>query len=644
MGKITSIGQKTAYGALFCLALPLGLGWWANRLSPLINMPVPEMPWMGMCLMLAGGVLMLWAMANLWQRGHGLPMNAFPPEVYVTTGAYRWFRHPIYVGAVAVCLGFFLWRQSAAGIWWVSPVFALLVVAYVLGFEHDRIHAHFGGRSHQPIFALPPDDDHVLKPSERWVILVMVFGIWLCLYEAFVFMGLPSDVVYSEIALDARMPKWDVSVLPYITLYPLAALLPFVVHSHAQARRFVLDSFAAMILIYYVYLAVPAAVNYAAQTPENNNLFGQLIAWGKTSQGVAALPSFHVFWALLTYRYYAERFPKWRLLCGGIAALIIISCLTTASHTILDVVFGILAYIVVVRRITVYRFLLASCEYIANSWREWRIGRIRVINHGFYAGIGAFFGFAVMAYFLPGQLGAIYALGVSGFIGAALWAQWLEGASGLSRPFGYYGSVIGMMIVAVLLGIFFALPIDHLLAASALAACPVQFFGRGRCLIQGCCHGRPMTHGMGLHFHHSQSRVHRLANWRGRTLYPTQFHSMLANAALFFLLWRLTRLGMPALFIAGTYLIANGASRFVEEAFRGEPQTAYWLGMRVYQWLAMLSVALGILLSTLPSSPLPHSQANTTLWLHAVVFAVLITIVYGVDFPESNKRFSRLSL
>lgn len=152
-----------------------------------------------------------------------------------------------------------------------------------------------------------------------------------------------------------------------------------------------------------------------------------------------------------------------------------------------------------------------------------------------------------------------------------------------------------------------------------------------------------MLAGDGIRFNHPLSRVHTMAGWRGQKLYPTQFYSILVNVAVFFLLWRLLRLQAPAVMIASLYLIISGAARFVEESLRGEPQTQYWLGMRAYQWLAILSVCLGIALSALPSTPLPDGETSTMLWLHAGLFALLITVVYGVDMPESNKRFSRLS-
>ena len=135
----------------------------------------------------------------------------------------------------------------------------------------------------------------------------------------------------------------------------------------------------------------------------------------------------------------------------------------------------------------------------------------------------------------------------------------------------------------------------------------------------------------------------KLADWQGKNLHPTQFYSIAANFLSFFLLWRLYRLQMPASFIAGMYLILSGAFRFVEESLRGEPQTPYFLGMRVYQWLALASVLAGILFTCLPSAPLFSGSLPASWLLHAIAYFVLIWCVYGLDYPNSTLRFSRLT-
>ena len=104
-------------------------------------------------------------------------------------------------------------------------------------------------------------------------------------------------------------------------------------------------------------------------------------------------------------------------------------------------------------------------------------------------------------------------------------------------------------------------------------------------------------------------------------------------------------LGAPDAIIVGVYLMLAGMARFVEESFRGEPQTPIIAGLRVYQWLAIVSVLIGAVCSTLPwrLRPAPLTWPDHTLLLSALALALVTGAAMGVDFPESNRRFSRLA-
>lgn len=643
MEKIKISLQKIIYGAVFCLGLPLLLVVWAQHTESSVQIPVPQFPYWGLILALSGFILMLWAMFGLWKLGHGLPMNAFPPQNYVTHGAYRLFRHPIYTGAALISFGLSLYFDSSSGFWLVSPLFVLFIVAYVLGFEREIIEKHFQNQpeQHRTWFDLPSNSLQALNLQQKNSLLLTVFLPWLVIYEAFIFIGSGKDVFFTEIALDQAVPFISWTVLFYIALYPLVLLLPFILPTQQQARSFALQAYTGMALIFYCYLVVPAAVDYQPIT--DNDIFTRLINLNRETDGaVAALPSFHVFWALMVGRYYGLRYNRYSGIIWLFSALIVVSCLTIKSHTIADVLFGIIAYWLSHYRVPVYLHLLRLCENISNSWHEWRRGKVRLINHGFYAAIGGFCGFLIMGYFMPEQLWVLYAIGIAGFVGAGLWAQWVEGSSMLLRPFGYYGSVLGVIFTVILIALFSAIDFWQLMAVAALAASPIQFWGRCRCLVQGCCHGKP-THIAGIRFYHPKSRVNKLAGWQGKNLYPTQFYSMLANFFTFFILWRLTTLETSAAFIAGIYLILNGAFRFVEESLRGEPQTPYFIGMRVYQWLALLSILSGIIFTCIPSPPLSAGGLTPSLWFNAMIYFIIILCVYGLDFPYSNAKFSRLT-
>lgn len=642
MGNLKILFQKLIYATVFCAVLPIVLMYWASKTESIIQLSVPNFPGFAVGLSIIGFVLIVGAMLNLWFKGKGLPMNAFPPKNYVSSGLYALFHHPIYVGAVFVSFGVSMYFQSASGFWLISPLFILLILAYVNGFENEIIAESFNHKNHKTFFDFPDKNDNQLNLKNRLLLYVWIFLPWFLIYQCFVFLGRPIDAISTEIYFDQFIPFYSFSVVFYLLAYPIVGLIPFLLKTKNTSRNFIFDAITGMCIIFYCYLAFPFIVEY--QVIDNTNYFTDLIIKGRALDGeTAALPSFHVFWTILFAKYFSIRFPKLKFLGWIISVLIIGSCLTTHNHTILDVLFGMLAFYVVDSRILIYTRILNFCEGISNSWKEWRIGRIRIINHGIYAAIGGVFGFVIMALCLPNHLYVIYLIGIAGFVGAGLWAQFVEGSPMLLRPYGYYGSVIGVFVTIVGVATFTDVSFFYLLGIASLAASPIQFFGRFRCLVQGCCHGKPTENTLGIRFKHPKSRVNKIAGWAGKNLFPTQFYSIATNFLTFFILIRLVHLELPVTFITGIYLILNGSFRFVEESLRGEPQTPYFMKMRVYQWLALISILIGIVFTCFKSEPFDIGVMSWNLVCNAIIYGFIILFAYGIDFPESNKRFSRLT-
>lgn len=107
---------------------------------------------------------------------------------------------------------------------------------------------------------------------------------------------------------------------------------------------------------------------------------------------------------------------------------------------------------------------------------------------------------------------------------------------------------------------------------------------------------------------------------------------------------RLLLIGAPATFIVGCYLMFNGLARFVEEAYRGELQTQVIGGLKIYQWTALISFLAGSIFTMFPSAPVGLDSFGTTpfVWIGSLLMGAFVTIAMGVDWPESNRRFSRL--
>lgn len=103
-------------------------------------------------------------------------------------------------------------------------------------------------------------------------------------------------------------------------------------------------------------------------------------------------------------------------------------------------------------------------------------------------------------------------------------------------------------------------------------------------------------------------------------------------------------IGVASLTIGLWTLNLTGLGRFVEEHYRGEPQTASWAGLRLYQWLAIAFVIGGAALTCVVTAPAPAPGGLRVGDMPVILFvSVVCYVAYGVDIPGSNHRFSRLA-
>jgi prolipoprotein diacylglyceryltransferase len=230
-------------------------------------------------------------------------------------------------------------------------------------------------------------------------------------------------------------------------------------------------------------------------------------------------------------------------------------------------------------------------------------------------------------------------------VGSALWAQLIEGSPALSRPYGFFGGVLAVIVFALLVA---PLAFDSspwlVLATFATVAPWAQGLARLRCFANGCCHGSPCGDSCGVVYRNPHTRVVRLANLGGVPIHPTQLYSLIGNVLIGAIMMRLWAEGASLSFITGLYFALMGLARFVEEAWRGEPQTPSYAGLRLYQWLSIGSFVGGAALTVIPGSlraPAP-APSLAALWT-GLAAGTLTWFISSVDFPRSKRRFARLA-
>jgi hypothetical protein len=359
-----------------------------------------------------------------------------------------------------------------------------------------------------------------------------------------------------------------------------------------------------------------------------------------------AFPSFHAAWAVFAACALAQSVPRlgalWWVLASGIGA----SCVLTGSHALVDVLGGLTLGTLCWNHDRAWRVLVLAGERLANSWTSIRLGKLRLISHALWSGTAGMAG-ALLTLYLAGSQ-ALLSCGivlVTALLSAGAWGYLLEGGGRLSRPFGYYGFLLGTLGALAVMALASVSGWQTLTAALAAAAPVAQAIGRLRCIVQGCCHGRPVFAAYGFRVTHGMSRVTALANLAGVPIHPTPLYSIVGNVVLALILLRLWHTGAPWTLIGGLYLVLASLARFVEEQYRGEPQTAKPWGLPIYQWLAIGFAVLGIALSMVHGAAVaPARWLSFSALALAASTGVVSAFLMSVDFPDSARRFSRLTV
>jgi len=126
----------------------LALWGWVALLSRALDKHIPlRVPgWSvapGVVLFVAGAALALATIGFFIFEGRGTPAVFDPPKKFVPRGPYRYVRNPMYIGGVAMLLGWGLYFTSIAMVLFALVAF-LLIHAFVVLAEEPGLGKRFG--------------------------------------------------------------------------------------------------------------------------------------------------------------------------------------------------------------------------------------------------------------------------------------------------------------------------------------------------------------------------------------------------------------------------------------------------------------------------------------------------------------------
>jgi protein-S-isoprenylcysteine O-methyltransferase Ste14 len=605
--KISTPLAKALYALLFNGLLPLGLWLWARAAAELVSAPAVHKPVLGAALGAVGALLVVVGVVSLRVLADSPAMNPWPPARRAARGVYALVAHPIYAGFTLACAGLSLYFASAAGLWLVTPVVALGAAALVLGYEGIELQQRFGPRTTPVLLHLPLGGTDAPWRRERLGAFLVVLVPGLVVGWILRTLGLADAVV--------EPVRW---VHPVLSMLVLAGCV--VASTRTALRALVLRAWLGMLALALILTVAPGG-------PYGGHLEARTAAMIPALLALAAAPALR----------------KAPLIAAAVVAALLVQALgqrATPLELALTVGTALFAWL----RSPLWRTLRAATEWLANSWRHWTLGPVRVINHGALGALGCGVGVAALTVLLgPAHAWNALFMTLAATVAAALWAQLIEGSPALARPYGFFGGVLGILAFALATPLHQASP-WLLLGAGATAAPLIQGVGRLRCVANGCCHGAPCAPWLGIVYTNAMARPVRLAQLKGVPIHPTQLYSSLSNLLIGAVLARLWASHASLALIGGLYLVLMGLSRFVEEAWRGEPQTPVYAGLRLYQWVSLACVVAGAIVTVAPGAPAaPTPQASAAGLFATVAFVVITWLVASVDFPSSKARFARLA-
>lgn len=120
--------------------------------------------WLGLPLILAGGVIWLLAVFQLTLRGFGLPFALGLTRIIVTDWIYAWTRNPILLSAFAFLIGLGVWLGSGVFLVWLLMILSPVMGAFLKMYEERELEIRFGQeyleyRKRTPMF-LPRRPQH----------------------------------------------------------------------------------------------------------------------------------------------------------------------------------------------------------------------------------------------------------------------------------------------------------------------------------------------------------------------------------------------------------------------------------------------------------------------------------------------------
>lgn len=224
-----------------------------------------------------------------------------------------------------------------------SPVGPGLVALGALALVAGAV-VHVGMRWPTILARQPGRDELPPTRAERVSVHLVVYALWAVGFGAVNWRGVPAGLIDVRLPFERAWPVIEAAEWIYFSVYFIPLTMPWLVTRRGALRSFSFRLLVLLAVSVACFLILPWGAPARAFEPVT--LAGQLLAWetGRADFAAASLPSFHVFWGLLSASLLATRSRRAGWLGWLWAGAVSVSCVANGAHAIADVAASLVIY------------------------------------------------------------------------------------------------------------------------------------------------------------------------------------------------------------------------------------------------------------------------------------------------------------
>ncbi len=198
---------------------------------------------------------------------------------------------------------------------------------------------------------------------ERISVHLIIYGVWAIGFGSILVRGPPAGAWDVHFSFENAWPVVEPAEWFYASIYLVPLAMPWLAPTRGALRRYALGLWLLLAVSTAAFLLLPIISPPRPFTP--SSFAGQLLAWD-TSRGdfaAAACPSFHTLWAMLCADLLASRGPRWAWAGWLWALAVMVSCVITGAHALVDVLASLALYpLLLSRRLRFWPWFYAAAD------------------------------------------------------------------------------------------------------------------------------------------------------------------------------------------------------------------------------------------------------------------------------------------